>query len=171
MRRMLAVMLLVLMVLAAGCQVRPTRPRSEPLTVAPDFVLRDIEGHEIRLSQLARGGPVLLNFWASWCRPCVQELPELEKLHREFSAKGLTVVGVNLDHRPESARALLGRLPVTFIVLLDTEEKVATAYGVTAIPRSLVVNRELRVLADETGYSAAGIARLRAAVQEALDDD
>lgn len=110
---------------------------------APDFVLPTLAGDSLRLSDL-RGQTVLLNFWATWCAPCLEEIPELIALHDELSPHGFTVVGISID--PEGAD-LVGPfsedLGITYPLPLDTDGSVAEAYGgVWALPTTYVIDAE-----------------------------
>ena len=107
---------------------------SSPLTTsdlgeAPDFVLQTLAGDSLRLSDL-RGQVVLLNFWATWCAPCIEEIPELIALHDELSPHGFTVIGISLD--PEGAELVqpfTERFGITYPIPLDIEGSVAESYG------------------------------------------
>ncbi len=86
----------------------------------------------------------MLNFWASWCGPCHQEMPQLEKLHREFSRRGLVLLGVNGESE-QDARNFVRENGYTFPTLVDSGNKVAGQFRVTAIPTSVVIDREGRI--------------------------
>ena len=86
----------------------------------------------------------MLNFWASWCGPCRQEMPQLEKLHRDLSRAGLVLLGVNSESERD-ARNFVRRNGYTFPTLLDSGNQVGSQFRVTAIPTSVVIDREGRV--------------------------
>lgn len=113
---------------------------------APSFSLRDPAGAVVQLKQL-RGKPVLLNFWATWCIPCREELPELEQLHREYRSKGLVVLAVSVDEAraakdiPEFLRAGDPRVGAyTFPVALDTKQEVMKQYKLLGVPQSFFID-------------------------------
>ncbi len=108
---------------------------------APDFVLKSNSGENIRLSDL-RGEVVLLNFWATWCGPCRQEMPLLDDLHARYKDMGFKVIGVNVENKPEKADAMLAKNPVSFPILYDTESVVSKLYNVDAMPTTVVVDRD-----------------------------
>jgi thiol-disulfide isomerase/thioredoxin len=92
---------------------------------APDFTLKSDSGANLKLSEL-RGEVVLINFWASWCGPCRQEMPILSELHDKFKDMGFTVLGVNVEENSAEARRLLKDMPVSFPVLFDSSIAMAT---------------------------------------------
>lgn len=117
-------------------------PEEQP--AAPAFTLPDLRGQPISLEDYA-GSVVLINFWATWCRECVWEIPELEKLSQAYRAQGLIVLAVALDRH---GKELVGeyliqeRVRVTFPVLLDPDRRVARVYRVTGIPVTMIVGRD-----------------------------
>ena len=121
------------------------------LSAAPDFTLESVSGENIRLSEF-HGEVVLINFWASWCGPCRQEMPVLSKLHDRYRALGFTVLGVNVEENPGKARKLLQEMPVSFPVLLDHESVVSKQYDVVAMPSTVLVDRNGNMRYLHKGY-------------------
>lgn len=107
---------------------------------APDFTLEDLSGKRVSLRDL-RDKVVFLNFWATWCIPCRQEMPTMEKLHRELKKDGLEVVAINIREGKKDVRKFLDELGLTFTVLLDKDGKVSEKYGAWAIPLSYFISR------------------------------
>jgi peroxiredoxin len=118
---------------------------------APDFALKSDTGRNVRLSEL-RGQVVLLNFWASWCSPCRQELPLLSKIHAQYRAAGFVLLGVNVDDNRKEAEAMLKRLDLRFPTLFDGNKNVAKLYGVDTMPATLIIDRDGRVRYVHRGY-------------------
>jgi len=108
---------------------------------APDFVLKSNDGQNIRLSEL-RGEVVLINFWATWCGPCRQEMPLLDDLHQRYKDMGFTVLGVNVEKKSDKAKAMLAENPVSFPVLFDSNSDVSKLYNVDAMPTTVMVDRD-----------------------------
>ena len=120
-------------------------------SAAPDFTLKSIEGENLKLSEY-RGEVVLINFWASWCGPCLQEMPVLSELHDKYKALGFTALGVNVEEDSAKARKLLKELPVSFPVLLDNESVVSKQYNVVAMPSTVLVDRNGNMRYLHKGY-------------------
>lgn len=118
---------------------------------APDFTLKSDTGENIRLSEL-RGEVVLINFWASWCGPCRQEMPILSELHDKYKAMGFTVLAVNVEENSSKARKLLRDMPVSFPVLYDNDSNVSKQYNVVAMPSTVLVDRNGNMRFLHKGY-------------------
>ena len=118
---------------------------------APDFTLKNLQGSNIRLSEY-RGQVVLLNFWASWCGPCRQEMPLLDRIHQRYQDAGFAVVSVNVEGDQVPARALAQETGVTFPVLIDTNQQVSELYGLEAMPSSILIDRDGVVRYIHHGY-------------------
>ena len=118
---------------------------------APDFTLRSANGANLRLQE-QRGQVVLLNFWATWCGPCRQELPHLNRIYDKYRSAGFVLLGVNIDDDPRLATELAAKLGLKFPVLLDGDKKVSRVYDMSAMPATLVIDRDGRVRHIHRGY-------------------
>jgi len=113
---------------------------------AADFELPGLDGEQYKLSDY-RGKVVFLNMWATWCPPCIAEMPSIEALHRRFRDRDLVVLAVSADSEGEKVVAPMVRdLGVSFPILLDTEGTLPPRYGVTGYPETFVIGRDGRVL-------------------------
>ncbi len=112
---------------------------------APGFRLTDADGAPRTLESF-RGSVVLLNFWATWCIPCRDEMPVMERLHRAYRERGLTVLGVNFKESAREVRAFLEKLGVSFGTILDMDGAVSGTYRVRGLPVTFLVDREGRLL-------------------------
>lgn len=120
-------------------------------SLAPSFTLPSRSGDTVSLTQL-KGKVVMLNFWASWCGPCRQEMPLLDQMHKRYSALGFTLVGVNVDANSKDAEEWLSKTPVSFPVLFDRESKVSALYDVKAMPSTVFIDRKGNVRYLHKGY-------------------
>jgi peroxiredoxin len=118
---------------------------------APDFTLKSASGENLRLSEL-RGEVVMINFWASWCAPCRQEMPLLDELYNQYSPMGFTILGVNVEEDSTKARQMLEESPVTFPVVFDSKSAVSKLYNVVAMPSTVLVDRDGKVRYLHRGY-------------------
>lgn len=140
---------------------------------APDFALADLDGAQVRLADLVARGPVVMAFWATWCRPCAQEIPHLSALQQELGERGLTVLGVSLDDATTvgEVRAFVRTRDVSYTVLLDTEGRVAALYNPEhALPFTVVIGRGGQVRRVHRGYVPGDEVQLRAEVVELLEE-
>jgi peroxiredoxin len=103
--------------------------------------LKDLDGKRIRLSDYA-GKIVLLSFWTTWCPNCREEMPELEKVFRQFAAKGVTVVTVDLKEPTATTAAYRRENHLTYPILADISGRVGRSFGIFAIPTTYIVNRK-----------------------------
>ena len=120
-------------------------------TPAPDFTLKSYSGKNLKLSEY-RGQVVLMNFWASWCGPCRQEMPLLEKLHNKYKKLGFTVMGVNVEEDSSKAKGIVKKNKLTFPVLFDTQNKVSQLYQVSAMPSTVIIDRDGNMRYLHKGY-------------------
>ncbi len=123
----------------------------QPSALAPDFTLRSVDGPNLRLRE-QRGRVVLVNFWATWCGPCRQEMPHLNKLYDKYRGSGFVLLGVNIDDDARTATDLSAKLGLKFPVLLDTDKTVSRLYEMGAMPSTVVIDREGRVRYLHRGY-------------------
>jgi peroxiredoxin len=122
-------------------------------TPAPDFTLKSRSGENIKLSEL-RGNVVMVNFWASWCGPCRQEMPLLQQLYERYQGMGFTLLGINVDEQPAAAQKMLKEIPVNFPILYDSSNKVSKQYQVKAMPSTFMVDRDGNIRYLHKGYKA-----------------
>jgi cytochrome c biogenesis protein CcmG/thiol:disulfide interchange protein DsbE len=117
-------------------------------SATPDFTLPDQAGKKVSLKDF-RGKLVMLNFWASWCEPCREEMPTMERLYQEFKNKGFVILGVDVKDRKKDAVAFIKELKLTYPVVFDPNEEVGLLYGVWALPTTYLI-----------GPKGQGLARL-----------
>lgn len=133
---------------------------------APDFALADLDGAPVRLADL-RGRPVIINFWASWCGPCVEEFPLLQRAAEEHADAGLAIVGIVVDDRSEAARDFMERLGASWPAAMDPGARVAQRYGIFGPPETFFVDRDGIVVGRQIGqFSASSLETKLAAILE-----
>ena len=118
---------------------------------APDFALKSSTGDNLRLSEY-RGDVVMINFWATWCGPCRQEMPLLDELYTRYQRVGFNLLGVNIDDDSRRAMQMIEELGVNLPVLCDARKEVSKLDSVEAMPVTVIVDREGRVRHVHNGY-------------------
>ena len=140
-----------LMLFLLSLWVAPALQAKELSGPAPDFTLKSLSGENIKLSEL-RGEVVMLNWWASWCGPCRQEMPLLDALQNKYRDYGFTLLGINVDEKTEQAQKLLKQVPVAFKVLLDPQSRTSELYGIDAMPSTILIDRDGNMRFLHRGY-------------------
>jgi thiol-disulfide isomerase/thioredoxin len=145
---------------------QPVANNGSDAPTAPDWSLRDVNGKDVTLSSF-KGKVVVLNFWATWCPPCREEIPDLIKLQKKYAEKGLVVIGMSVDEAgPAAVKAFVRRTGMNYPVVI-VDEKTAFAYGITgAIPTTFVINREGKVVTGIQG--GADLSTFEQMIQRAL---
>lgn len=137
----------------ACCFLAATSLAASGLTgqAAPDFALKSASGENLRLSE-HRGNVVMVNFWATWCGPCRQEMPLLDELYSRYQRVGFSLLGVNIDDDSRKAMNMISELGVSFPVLFDDRKEVSKLYQVDAMPVTVIIDREGNVRHVHQGY-------------------
>jgi|SRR5579883_2267578 len=121
-------------------------------TNAPDFSLSTPDGQHVTLSEAVKNGPVILDFWATWCGPCRAEMPELQTVYEKYKGRGVQLYGVDGNDQAEAIKSFSEQNHVQFPLLVDTKASVHDAYGVNAIPLVVIVDSNMHVVAGSEGY-------------------
>ena len=117
----------------------------------PGFTLPARDGGKLSLEEL-KGQVVMINFWATWCGPCRQEMPLLEQIQAKYEPLGFTLVGINVEPDSAAAQQWLATVPVSFPILFDRENQVAESFGVEGMPSSVFIDRAGNVRYVHRGY-------------------
>ena len=122
-----------------------------PQATAPDFTLRSLDGRNLRLAE-QRGQVVLVNFWATWCGPCKQEMPHLNRLYDKYRSSGFVLLGVNVDEDMRQASGTAAKFGLHFPVLLDADKSVVKLYDLNSMPATVLIDRDGKVRYLHRGY-------------------
>ncbi len=124
---------------------------ADPAGPAPQFTLAAKGGSDVSLSQY-KGQVVMINFWASWCGPCRQEMPLLESIYKKYNKLGFTMIGVNVEPDSKAADDWLKATPVSFPILYDRDSKVSKLYDVAGMPSTVIIDRNGNLRKLHRGY-------------------
>jgi peroxiredoxin len=152
---------------AAACGLLRLRYRTP--SVAPDFAVPDMAGQAVRLSAF-RGQVVLLNVWTTWCPPCREEMPSMERLYQRLRDRGFALLAVSEDEGGAAVvEPFVRQLGLTFPVLVDPEQRVGSLFGVWGYPESFLIDRDGRIVERIIGPRDWATAGQVAAVERLLD--
>lgn len=118
--------------------------------LAPDFLLEGLDGGEMRLSDL-RGQPVVLNFWATWCKPCRQEMPQFVQAYNQFENQGLVIVGLNMQEGRSIVRPFADDFGIQFPIAIDRDGEVGDRYRLLGLPTTFFIGRDGVIRSTFTG--------------------
>lgn len=124
--------------------------KNTPDGKAIDFKLKTLDGKEVSLSSF-KGKKVFLNFWATWCPPCRQEMPELEKLYQESKDSDLIILTINLGEDNKTVKSFMDKNKYSFNVALDLDQNVAIKYNIVSIPTSIFIDSEGNLVSKKIG--------------------
>ena len=141
--------LLLFALLSIACPAFAQTPDTTTLTkvgqAVPNFTVTTLDGKVVKIAEL-KGKVILLNFFATWCGPCREEMPGMERLFRAYRDKGLVVLAVNMQQSAKTVRPFVQELKLSFPALLDAEGSVSHDYGIRALPVSFLVGRDGNLL-------------------------
>jgi thiol-disulfide isomerase/thioredoxin len=165
-RQLTSCFLFVLLLVTHGASASPADLVGK---TAGDFALRSLKQENIRLSEQL-GEVVLINFWATWCGPCRQEMPLLDEIYVKYRRAGLVLLSVNIDEDVERAAEMAATLGVSYPVLLDTRNEVARAYDIGTMPLTVLIDREGTIRYVSEGYKPGYERRYTEKLRELLNE-
>lgn len=142
--------LMLLLFAFSGCSKKQEAPAAEG-TIAPVFALKDLGGREVKLSDL-KGKVVLLNFWATWCPPCREEIPSMMRLNQTMAGKPFQMLAVSEDEGgKEAIEAHFRKSGTNLPALLDTDQAIGRRYGLTGVPETFIIDKKGVILKKVVG--------------------
>ena len=152
----------------AGCTPAEDIPASVSVAqAAPDFELDDLTGKKVRLSDF-KGKVVLVDFWATYCLPCHEAIPELQALQDKFRDKGLEVVGISVDAYTGHVPEFVAEHGMKYAVVLDPDQSTAKSYGFSQLPTTFLIGRDGKIIRKWLGYDNAIGEEIRTQVAASL---
>jgi len=143
---------------------------SEGIRKGPNFKLENLDGDMIELNKEVGDGPVLLSFWATWCKPCLEELVEYKKIYNEFKDQGFKMYAISTDDEKTVAKVkpLVSSKSYNFPVLLDTNSEIARLYYAQAMPYSVILDKDGFIIYSHLGYMKGDEIKVRDKISEQL---
>jgi peroxiredoxin len=166
-RQQISVMVLLAMAAVSICF--GTAVAAEKNSPAPDFSLPAQNNETVSLSAL-KGRTVLVNFWASWCKPCQKEIPELNRIYEKFSAQGFSIVGINIDKEKANAERYMERIPISYTVAFDSGMSVIDDYKAPGMPSSYIIDKNGIVREIIYGFSEKKKALIESSITALLNE-
>jgi cytochrome c biogenesis protein CcmG, thiol:disulfide interchange protein DsbE len=138
---------------------------------APDFKLPDLNGNNVELSKMTGKGPLLINFWATWCKPCVEEMAEYAMIYNEYKSKGFEMLAVSVDNEKtaDKVKPYAESKKYPFTILMDIKAIAAKKYSIQAIPMTFLLNKEGKIVYQSLGFEKGDELKLRKKIEELLD--
>ncbi|MBT3233469.1 MAG: TlpA family protein disulfide reductase [Calditrichaeota bacterium] len=140
---------------------------------APDFTLRDLKGNQVKLSEQLKHGPILIDFWATYCKSCLHEMPQLNEIGKKYKDRGLQILAISTDS-PKSAakvRPYINSSDYDFIVLLDNKQEVRRLFGGTSTPYTVLISASGEIVYSHLGYVPGDEIEIEAQVAQLFESD
>ncbi|MFK8026817.1 MAG: TlpA family protein disulfide reductase [Gammaproteobacteria bacterium] len=136
---------------------------------APSFRARSLDGSETISKADLAGKVVFVDFWASWCPPCLKSLPEFENLQTSFSGRDdVVVIAINLDENPQDATDFINKINVTYKILADQSGQIPESFGVNAMPTSYVIDKSGVIRYVHSGYQSGDVSKIKTEIEKLL---
>ena len=166
--------LLLFLILLSGLSIwyvsKGYHPSPKEGTLSPSFSLNDLSGRTYSLANY-RGKVLLINFWATWCNPCVSEMASLDKLYQKLKDKNFELLAISVDEGGwDEIKKFLQKHPVTFPILLDSDYKVADQYGTYRVPESYLIDSQGKIIDKILGAQEWDSPEMLSKIEKALSE-
>ena len=162
--------LLVMLVLCFGLffSLIAQEKENETLRKAPNFKLENIDGKYVELSKEIGSGPIIISFWATWCKPCIEELTQYKTILKDYESRGLKIMAISTDDEKTVAkvRPLVKSKGFPFIILLDPNSDVARKYYMPSVPYTIILDKEGNIVYTHLGYMKGDELKVREKLAE-----
>ena len=137
---------------------------------APDFMLEDLEGEYVELADVIGDGPVIVSFWATWCKPCVEEMKAYNKIIEEMGEKGVSIVAISVDSEKSVSKVepFIKSHGYDFTVLLDTNGEIARKYYAQTVPHSVLLDKDGNIVYQHSGYKKGDEIEMKKEIEKLL---
>ncbi len=144
--------------------------QAEAQEKAPDFQLMNLEGKQVALEDMLDKGPIVLDFWATWCKPCVKYMPKIQNIHEKYEDAGVIVLGINQDgpRSQSKVKPFIKSMGITFPTLIDNNNQVLRKYSLSSIPSTILISPEGKIVKVHKGYRPGDEKRLEAEIEKLL---
>ena len=141
-------------------------------TTAPNFVAKNLDGEKVELKELLGDGPILLSFWATWCKPCIKELNELQKVYKKYKKKGFEILAIDVDgpRSRSKVKPMVKGLKWEFPVLWDKSKSIYRKYHVLGIPHTVLIDKSGEIRYTHTTYRPGDEEVIKKKIEELLDE-
>jgi len=136
------------------------------------FNLENLRNQKESLSDHLGKGPILIDFWATWCKPCVKALPKINALHKKYAKQGLVVIGINEDgvRSKPKVKPFVKSMGIDFTILFDNNSEVMRKFGAQSLPTTVLLSPEGKIIETHSGYSANGLKKIETKIVDMLQE-